>query len=284
MTNSQFSSPAPLVVGSGSAVVLAHGAGSDVRDSYGPVLDELARRHTVIGPDYPGSGDTPLPDAPLSLDTLADHVVAAGIRAGAATFAVSGFSMGTTVAVRAAVRHPDRVSALVLSSGFARPNARLRLVIDVWRALGRTDDSRTLAAYLTLVVGGATWLDERTPEELEEQLTLFAAGLPPGTDQQLALFDTIDVTADLPAIKVPTLVVSPLEDVLTTPAHSRELADGIPGAELATLACGHAIAAEQPAQWAALITTFLARTAGTVSGDAATTAAAVAPAVLPPAR
>ncbi|MER5216268.1 alpha/beta fold hydrolase [Streptomyces sp. NPDC002838] len=267
MTTSQYSSPAPLVVGSGSAVVLAHGAGSDVRDSYGPVLDELARRHTVIGPDYPGSGDTPLPDAPLSLDALADHVVAAGIRAGAATFAVSGFSMGTTVAVRAAVRHPERVTALVLSSGFARPNARLRLVIDVWRALGRTDDSRTLAAYLSLVVGGASWLDERTPEELEEQLALFAADLPPGTDRQLALFNTIDVTTDLSAIKVPTLVVSPLEDVLTTPAHSRELADGIPGAELATLDCGHAIAAEQPARWAALIMDFLARTGTPASDD-----------------
>ncbi|MFH9660185.1 alpha/beta fold hydrolase [Streptomyces sp. NPDC017248] len=260
MTTSQYSAPAPLVLGSGPAVVLAHGAGSDVRDSYGPVLDALARRHTVIGPDYPGSGDTPLPDGPLSLDALADHVVAAGVRAGAETFAVAGFSMGTTVAVRAAVRHPGRVTALVLSSGFARPNARLRLVVDVWRALGRTSDSRTLAAYLSLVVGGASWLDERTPEELEEQLAAFAAGLPPGTDRQLELFETIDVSADLPAVRVPTLVVSPVEDVLTTPAHSRELADGIPGAELATLECGHAIAAEQPAEWAALITGFLSRT------------------------
>ncbi|MFD4258363.1 alpha/beta fold hydrolase [Streptomyces sp. NPDC058534] len=266
MTTSPYSSPAPLVLGSGPAVVLAHGAGSDVRDSYGLVVDELARRHTVVGPDYPGSGDTPLPEAPLSLDALADHVVAAGLRAGAETFAVSGFSMGTTVAVRAAVRHPDRVTALVLSSGFARPNARLRLVIDVWRVLGRGGDSRTLAAYLSLVVGGASWLDERTPEEVEEQLALFAAGLPPGTDQQLALFDTIDVTRDLAAIQVPTLVVSPREDVLITPVHSRELADGIPEAELVALECGHAIAAEQPARWAALITDFLAR-AGTPVRD-----------------
>ncbi|MCP9957577.1 alpha/beta fold hydrolase [Streptomyces sudanensis] len=261
MTTSRYRSPAPLVRGSGPALLLAHGAGSDIQDSYGPVLDELARRHTVIGPDYPGSGDTPLPDAPLSLDALADHVVAAAVGAGAETFAVSGFSMGTTVAVRAATRHPDRVTALVLSSGFARPNPRLRLVLDVWRALGRTDDGRTLAAYLSLVVGGASWLDERTPEEVEEQLALFAAGLPAGTDEQLALFETIDVTGDLAAIRVPTLVVSPLEDVLTTPAHSRELAAGIPGAELATLDCGHAIALERPAEWASLITDFLARAA-----------------------
>jgi hypothetical protein len=50
-------------------VVLAHGAGSDVRDSYGPALDELARRHTVIG--RTSRAPLPLPDAPLSLDALA---------------------------------------------------------------------------------------------------------------------------------------------------------------------------------------------------------------------
>ncbi|MYU24148.1 alpha/beta fold hydrolase [Streptomyces sp. SID8352] len=258
MTISQYGSSAPLVLGSGPALVLAHGAGSDVRDSYGPVLDALAERHTVIGPDYPGSGSAPLTDAPLTLDALADHVVAAGLRSGAETFAVSGFSMGTAVAVRAAVRHPGRVTALVLSSGFARPNARLRLVVDVWRALGRSGDGRSLAAYLSLVVGGASWLDERTPGELEEQLVQFAAGLPPGTDRQLALLETVDVTGDLGSVRVPTLVVSPREDVLATPFHSRELADGIPGAELATLDCGHAIAAERPADWARLVTDFLA--------------------------
>ncbi|RLU80667.1 alpha/beta hydrolase [Streptomyces griseocarneus] len=243
--------------GSGPALVLAHGAGSDIQDSYGPILGELAREFRVVGPDFPGSGETPLPPSGLSLDLLADHVVESAVAAGAESFALSGFSMGTAVAVRAAARHPERVRALVLSSGFARPNPRLMLVIDTWRALARTGDDRTLASYLSVVVGGATWLDARSREEVEEQLELFAAGLPHGTDEQLSLFEHIDVRDDLPGITVPTLVVSPTEDILTTPSHSRELAAGIPGARLATLACGHAIAAERPAEWAALIRDFL---------------------------
>ncbi|MFE9457116.1 alpha/beta fold hydrolase [Streptomyces californicus] len=245
-------------MGKGPGLLLAHGAGSDIMDSFGPVLERLAEVSTVVGPEFPGSGNQPMPKGPLTLDGIADHVVANAVQAGLESFAISGFSMGTTVAVRAATRHPERVTGLILSSGFARANSRLRLVIDTWRALARnTDDPRTLAAYLSLVVGGPRWLDERTPEEVEEQLALFSAGMPVGADAQLALFDEIDVREDLRAITVPTLIVSPLADLITTPLHSRALADGIPHAESVTLDCGHAIAAERPDEWADAMTKFL---------------------------
>ncbi|MEU3712879.1 alpha/beta fold hydrolase [Streptomyces catenulae] len=250
---------APLKVGKGPGLLLAHGAGSDIQDSYGPVIDRIAESNTVIGPDYPGSGNTRLPEEALTLDGLADYLVASAVRAGVDSFALSGFSMGTAIAVRAATRHPERVTALILSSGFAFPNPRLRLVIETWRSLGkRPEEARILAAYLSLVVGGAEWLDGRSPDEVEEQLALFAAGMPPGTDEQLAVFDHIDVREDLGRIAVPTLVISPTGDLITTPAHSRQLVDGIPGAELLTLDCGHAIATERPDEWAAAITEFLA--------------------------
>ncbi|MFE2523792.1 alpha/beta fold hydrolase [Streptomyces sp. NPDC059382] len=266
MTSRLTSGKSVLVHGRGPGLLLAHGAGSDTEDSYGPILEKLAGRRTVIGPDYPGSGDTPLPDGPLSLDRLADHIVESAVQCGVHSFAISGFSMGSAVAVRAAVRHPERVTALVLSAGFAHPNARLRLVVDTWRKLGAPDqDDRVLAGYLSLVVGGTDWLDERSAEEIEEQLALFAAGMPPGTDAQLALFDDIDVRDDLARLAVPVLVVSPTGDLLITPVHSRELAESIPGARLVTLDCGHAIAAERPDEWAELIDAFLAETEGTAA-------------------
>ncbi|MFH7595259.1 alpha/beta hydrolase [Streptomyces racemochromogenes] len=263
MTSTPPSRKSVLVRGSGPGLLLAHGAGSDIEDSFGPVIENLAARRTVVGPDYPGSGDNPLPDVPLTLDMLADHIVESAVQSGVHSFAISGFSMGTTVAVRAAVRHPERVTALVLSAGFARRNARLKLAVDTWRALGAPGgDGRVLASYLSLLVGGTRWLDARSEGEIGEQLELFAAGMPPGTDAQLALFDELDVRADLARIDVPVLVVSPSGDLLVTPLHSRELAEGIPGARLATLDCGHAIAAELPAEWAALIDGFLSSVGG----------------------
>lgn len=64
-------------LGSGPGLLLAHGAGSSLAGTYGPVLEALAARHTVVGVDYPGSGDTPRSTTPLSVDDLADQLIAA---------------------------------------------------------------------------------------------------------------------------------------------------------------------------------------------------------------
>ncbi len=69
----------------------------------------------------------------------------------------------------------------------------------------------------------------------------------------------VDTRADLPRITAPTLVVATTEDGLATPEHSRQLADGIPGAELVEIAAGHSIAAEARDDWLAAIRSLLAR-------------------------
>lgn len=51
-------------LGSGPGLLLAHGAGSSLAGTYGPVLKALAARHTIVGIDYPGSGDTPRSTTP----------------------------------------------------------------------------------------------------------------------------------------------------------------------------------------------------------------------------
>ncbi|WP_150239638.1 alpha/beta fold hydrolase [Nocardiopsis quinghaiensis] len=248
----------PLILGSGPGLVLAHGAGSDVRDSFGPLPELLAECHTVVGADYPGSGGVPLPSGPLTLDLLADRLVASADAAGLSTFAVSGFSMGSAVAVRTATRHPDRIDALVLSAGLAAANPRLRLVADTWGALVRAGDSDALASYLSLLVNSRAWLDQRTPEQVREQVLLFGCGTPPGTEAHLELLGGLDVRGELGRVRVPTLVVSPTDDLLLTPADHRRLAAGITGSVLVPIDCGHALASERPREWAEATGRFLA--------------------------
>ncbi|GAA5072465.1 alpha/beta fold hydrolase [Nocardia iowensis] len=247
-----------LVRGTGPGLLLAHGASSDIQDSFGPLVDRLAREHTVVGPDYPGSGATPRAEKPLTADELADQLVAAADRAGLNTFAVLGFSTGSPIAVRTAIRHPDRVTALVLSAGLARPNPRLRLVVETWRALAAAGDPRSLAAYLVLIGWSARWLDERSATELDTLIEAITSALPAGADDQLDLLTRIDVRADLGAIRVPTLVVAAAHDQVVSSAHSRELLAGIPGARYVELDSGHALADERPGEWAQIVIDFLA--------------------------
>lgn len=245
--------------GRGPGLLLAHGASSDIQDSFGPVIDRLAEANAVIAPDYPGSGETPHDQVPLTVDGLADQLVHTAVRAGREKFALLGFSTGSPIAVRAATRHPDRVTELILSAGPARPNPRLRLVIDTWRKLARSGDNRALAGYLTLIGWSAAWLDDRAAAELDELAENIPPHLPPGADAQLDLLTRVDVEADLAEIAVPTLIVAATRDQVVSSALIGQLADRIAGAETVWLDSGHALAAERPTEWADAITEFLSQ-------------------------
>ncbi|MEU8899323.1 alpha/beta hydrolase [Nocardia sp. NPDC048505] len=246
-----------IVRGGGPGLLLAHGASSDVEDSFGVLVDHLAATNTVVAPDYPGSGATPRSATPLTLDGLADGLAGAAERAGQERFAVLGYSTGAAVAVRLATRYPERVTALVLSAGFARPNARLRVVVETWRRLAA--DPEALAAYLILLGWSPEWLDRRSAAEIEALAAAIGAGLPPGADDQLDLLTRVDVRGELEAVSVPALVVAGRHDLVVSPSHATELARLLPDVTVAELDSGHALASERPGEWAAVVTDFLAR-------------------------
>ncbi|CAM00298.1 pimeloyl-ACP methyl ester carboxylesterase [Saccharopolyspora erythraea NRRL 2338] len=253
------------IVGSGPGLLLAHGATGNVEGNF-PFLDELAADHTVVAADYPGSGATPRADGPLRLDDLADDLVATAVDAGVETFAILGYSMGTAVAIRAATRHPRRVSALVLTAGLTHPDRHLRLTLDLWQRLRETGDHFALSRFLLL--NGLTPASLDAVEPWEETVAQAAHGQAPGADDHLALLRTVDVRADLPGIGVPTLVVATARDTLVPPHNSRRIAEGIAGARLVEIDAGHLIADERPGEWLAAVRDFLSGVAAAPRGAA----------------
>lgn len=251
---------AHVVQGSGPGLLLAHGGGGSVAGNFGSIIDDLARTHTVIGADYPGSGDTPRSTQPLTLDGLADELVAIAVDAGVERFTVLGYSLGTAVAVRAAARHPDCVTGLILTAGFARPDNRIRVAVDIWRSL-LDGDPKLLAKFLTYAGTGIRHLNGLTTEELEGSIDWLAGFIPPGSAEHVDLVSSVDIRAELPGIAVPTLVVATTLDGLAAPALSHELADGIAGAELVEVCSGHGIGVEARDDWLAEIRKFLERVA-----------------------
>ncbi|MFI1446936.1 alpha/beta fold hydrolase [Streptomyces virginiae] len=214
--------------GSGPGLALAHGAGSSVAGTYGPILEGLAAHHTVVGIDYPGSGDTPRSTTPLSLDDLADQLVAAAVAEGLDTFALSGYSLGGPVAIRAAARHPERVTALVLTATFPYRDNHLALALPIWRKLAESGNREVLAEYLTMMALGADALEAMPAEQLQQAIGFTAASVADGTPEHAELAPRVDVRDDLPHIKAPTLVISTTQDRFTSTRLHRQLADTIP--------------------------------------------------------
>ncbi|GAA1876899.1 alpha/beta fold hydrolase [Actinomadura bangladeshensis] len=250
---------ARTVHGHGPGLLLAHGAGGGVAANFGPILDDLAAARTVVAIDYPGTGDTPKATAPLSLDDLADQLVAAGLAEGLDTFAIAGYSLGAAVAARAATRHPDRVTALVLTAPFAHPDAPFRAVAERWRDLCLAGDHDGVARHIVpLALGPAV-------PDLEAVIADTARTLPPGSADHADLVARVDVRADLAALSVPTLVISTTDDGLVPPHFHREAA-ALSGAELAALDTGHLPFAQRPEEWRNLITSFLSQAAPAAAG------------------
>lgn len=257
MTNISLST---TVAGSGPAIVLAHGAGGGIAANFGGLIPLLTDRHTVIGSDYPAD------DTHLDLDELADALVAAAVAAGAAEFTIVGYSLGTAVAVRAAVRHPERVRGLVLTAGFARADNRTRLTAELWRRLLAADDREGFARIVLLSGFDKDFVNAIPPEQLPDLLAMTAANIPGGTAAQAALVIAADVTADLARIAVPTLVIGLTGDLLVDPANARAQAAGIPGAEYLELSGGHVVMLEQPDPWHAAVLEFLERRPAVTAG------------------
>ncbi|MET7638072.1 alpha/beta fold hydrolase [Streptomyces sp. NPDC005438] len=247
-----------LVTGSGPGLLLAHGAGGGVDANFGPLLPLLAADHTVVGSDYPGSGDSPVVDR-LDLDRLADSLVGEAAEAGLERFTVLGYSLGTAVALRVAHRHPGRVRGLVLGAGLARAATRPRLVTELWDGLLERGDLAGFARLNLLTALSDRQLAAMSGEEVAGALREVAATVPPGAVAQARLVRELDVRGELAGVGVPTLVVAAGRDGLVPPDASRELAEGIPGAAYTVLDAGHLVLAERPAEWWEAVSGFLAR-------------------------
>lgn len=101
-----------LDVGQGRPIVFIHGGLADHRATLfriGP----LAASHRLIAPDLRGSGRS-IYAGELSWDILADDIEALLDHLGLERALVGGTSMGSGVALRFSLRHPRRVSGLVI--------------------------------------------------------------------------------------------------------------------------------------------------------------------------
>ena len=121
------------VHGAGRPLILLHGGITP--DSFGGNLAALARGRQVITPHLQAHGRTPDTDRPLRTESLADDVAALIGHLNLDKADVMGYSLGASVALQTAIRHPDVVDRLVLVSARMRQEGAFPEVVAAFNQL-----------------------------------------------------------------------------------------------------------------------------------------------------
>jgi len=243
-------------VGDGAPVVLIHGWALDL-EMWDPQFAALASEFRLIAHDRRGfglsSGEPDLAQDAIDLERLLDAL-------GVERAALVGMSQGARVALRCALRCPDRVSCLVLdgppseepvqddASGEEVPITHYRKVV---RRLGMNAFREEWLRH--------PFLRLRTPVASMQELLERIVARYPGNDLRTTSESTPSlIQASLPSVHVPALVLNGEHDSVRRRASGAALARALPLAQYAHVpASGHLPNLDNPVAYDQLLTGFL---------------------------
>ena len=235
--------------GGGTPVLCVHGF-CQSSAYWAPTLNRLDVRGLAV--DLPGFGDSAGDPGPYTMEAYADRLAAELDARGIERITLVGGSMGGTVAQHFALRHPARLSKLLLvATGGATRDSAAGLARANEIEAARWDD-----ALIASIVAGffrtppGTWaVDSRRIAGRASQHAAVEAA------RSNALSRTIDRAAE---IQAPTLIIQGRYDRARTPEDGAALRDRIAEARLEVLEhSGHTPQLEEPSAFHALALPFL---------------------------
>jgi 3-oxoadipate enol-lactonase len=239
--------------GEGALVVLLHEIGGTL-ETWSQVA-ALMPRFRTLRYDQRGAGKSSRIASPFSLDTQVDDI---GVLLDAlgehGPVHIAGVAIGAAFAIRFAARQPQRVKSLVLACPAPGVDAAR---IDYLKVRADAVEREGMSA----TVGNS--LANSYPPEVRRDPEAFAAYrerfLANDRESYAAInraFADFDVTADLPNIKCPALVLAGVHDRLRPPAFVRGIAGKIPNARYAEIDSGHVMPVQAPQALAAAMIEF----------------------------
>ena len=257
------------------AIVLLHGFPSSSH-MFRNLIPALAAGYRVIAPDYPGFGESAMPERTrfdYTFARFAELTDALLAQLGARRYALYVMDYGAPVGYRLALRHPERVTALIVQNGNAYDEGLREFwkPIKAYWASGSAADREALRAGTTLeatrsqYVGGVRDASRVDPAAWRyDQARLDRPG---NVDIQLDLFyDYRTNVALYPKFqeffrrhRPPTLIVWGKNDEIFPAPGAQAYLQDLPDAELHLLDSGHFALEDQGAEIARLMRDFLAR-------------------------
>lgn len=214
--------------GSGFPFILLHGNGEN-GDYFRHQIEYFSEVYRVIAVDTRGHGKSPRGTAPFTMEQFAEDLNGLMIKLEISEAVILGFSDGANIAMKFALKYPQKVKALILNGGNLNPEgvkSRIQIPIEIGYKImkafaGKSEDARKHMELLGLMI-----------------------------------FEPDIKAEELHFIKIPTLVIAGMKDMIKT-SHTEEIAKSIPGAKLVIISGDHFIASKKPEEFNKEVEEFL---------------------------
>lgn len=214
-------------------------------------LEALVQHHKLVRYDERGCGLSDWEVQDLSFNAWVRDLESVVSTLALDRFALLGISQGASVAIAYAVKHPEKVSHLVLYGGFARgwprgdsPDEleRRRALYTLLRLGWGQDDPVFRQMWSELFIPGGTPGQMQWFKELER-----ISASPENALRFSIVFGQIDVVDLLPRVRVPTIVFHCDQDAVVPFEDGRLIAAGITNAKFVPLASrNHLLLGNEP--------------------------------------
>jgi len=239
----------------GVPVVFLHGF-SDHWRSFMPVLPHLPPRVRAVAVTMRGHGGASQPRAGYAISDFSRDLLEFIDLLRVDRVVLAGHSLGSAVALQAAIEAPERIAGVVLAPGFASlTGPAVDEFADAVHALTDPIDPGFVAALQQQA------REPQLPSGLFASMVEHSRRMPSRVWH--AVIDSVrdfDVAAELPRVTAPVLLVWGMRDAFVTGAAQETLLDGLPNTELVVFrAGGHTPHWDDPGRYGREVGDFAAR-------------------------
>ena len=217
--------------GSGIPFVLLHGNSED-GNYFKSQIDYFSDNYKMIAVDTRGHGKSPRGNAPFTMNQFVEDLSNLLKKRELSEVILLGFSDGANIAMKFAIKYPEKIKALILNGG----------------NLNTKGVKKTTQVFIEIGYK-ITKMFSKKSEDAKRNMELLG----------LMVNEPNIKIEEIHSIKIPTLVIVGEKDIIKE-SHTREIADNIPNAELSIIKGNHFIANKEPKAFNNEVEKFLAKT------------------------
>lgn len=231
-------------------LILLHGSGGSVANNFPTLFPMLAAQHHVIAFDF-NDGEAEVPILEDYLDQV-DAVVKSVPEN--SRIHLIGYSFGAVIGLAYAAKNTKLLTSLTVVAGWAKTDAYQKMRNRIWVDLCETNSSSIGEFTVFLAFSHEFFLTKS-----DEELGALAKAVGDGKNRlkKMRFNRNVDISASLPDVTVPSLVIGCVHDLMVPISHSKSLFQALPDARYVEIESGHGVVHECTSELFTTIDNFI---------------------------